>query len=646
MTLNNNNSTPPCDQGFFERLNYYFGKLITERDFKAEQNYFNEKRWLLNRRTIGWGVVCGLEVIKKENVTNQVIVKPGLALDQYGNDIVVCQEQTIEVIPASQVQPIDGDFYVCIKYKWCYSEPVPSPVEECGEYRSDCQYNRIRETFVLKSFEIFYKLTEQSFAKLRQENIPEDILSLLVPIKDIQYASIYEFIAALVEILGEELTNQYKSLILKYSEMTETDICDFSFDQKQKPRLDCVQFLEDPCPTMIESCDPRNQCSWLVLAKVIVKDNIVQDEIDNCTYRKLLLSNDMLYQTSQCLKEELWKVHTARIDRRQFVPLLAQTLKGLEYKEGRILAISELSDLPELQKDVGKYPFSITTDGEFIWFTDQESQENNFIKKLSRDGKTICDIPMSYPSWGIAFDGKYMWVTHIAPDETKGKISLINMLDDNEVNTIDLEILEAREIVFDGEYMWISHLNNTITKVDIKDPINNQENFDWTDSINAPITDLAFDGKALWVGYDTDNGLRKIEILLDPIEVSDIINIDGGNPQGICFDGTHIWVGHEGGASQVNIDLLKQDGKAEREGSLTRVTFDGMYLWALQPTQERIQKVEIFKADNMGHVDLKGLIKNKKTNLTRLCFDGIFIWVTAFVEIVNEKKGIIYRLLL
>ncbi|RIK74672.1 hypothetical protein DCC62_14805, partial [candidate division KSB1 bacterium] len=52
-----------CAIPFFERNNYFYSKLMTVRDFFAEQRYFNEKRWLMNRMISGWGVVCGLDVI-------------------------------------------------------------------------------------------------------------------------------------------------------------------------------------------------------------------------------------------------------------------------------------------------------------------------------------------------------------------------------------------------------------------------------------------------------------------------------------------------------------------------------------------------------------------------------------------------------
>ena len=46
----------------FERLNYFYGQMLSAADFRAEQSYFREKLKLHNRCLHGYGVVCGLEV--------------------------------------------------------------------------------------------------------------------------------------------------------------------------------------------------------------------------------------------------------------------------------------------------------------------------------------------------------------------------------------------------------------------------------------------------------------------------------------------------------------------------------------------------------------------------------------------------------
>src|ERR1051326_8233281 len=70
------------------RNRYFYGKLLDTFHFELEQNYGNRKRWLLNRLTLGSGVVCGLSVA----ITNDgksVLVQPGVAIDQLGREIVV-----------------------------------------------------------------------------------------------------------------------------------------------------------------------------------------------------------------------------------------------------------------------------------------------------------------------------------------------------------------------------------------------------------------------------------------------------------------------------------------------------------------------------------------------------------------------------
>ena len=52
----------------FERNNYFYGKLMTVRDFETEQSYFQERPHQLNSLIHGIGIVCGIEV-------GQVIVK-------------------------------------------------------------------------------------------------------------------------------------------------------------------------------------------------------------------------------------------------------------------------------------------------------------------------------------------------------------------------------------------------------------------------------------------------------------------------------------------------------------------------------------------------------------------------------------------
>ena len=53
-----------------QRNNYFYGKLLDEFHFQMEQHYMNQKRWLLNRLSLGTGVLCGLEVTANNGQNN------------------------------------------------------------------------------------------------------------------------------------------------------------------------------------------------------------------------------------------------------------------------------------------------------------------------------------------------------------------------------------------------------------------------------------------------------------------------------------------------------------------------------------------------------------------------------------------------
>lgn len=129
----------------FKRNKYFYGKLMTVRDFETEQSYGIEKDRLLNRLTLGVGLVCGLEVSEPKLVDGKLRINlsPGVALDCCGREIVV-EGGTYE----ASGSPAEGTNYVYLKYKECLNERVPalSNPSACEEV---CCYSRITETFEL-----------------------------------------------------------------------------------------------------------------------------------------------------------------------------------------------------------------------------------------------------------------------------------------------------------------------------------------------------------------------------------------------------------------------------------------------------------------------------------------------------------------
>lgn len=140
-----------CKVPYFERNNYFHGKMLSARDLKAEQEYFSEKRWLINRMILGWGIVCGLEV---ETENGCLFIKPGLALDCCGHELLVCERQGLhankiaEQLEIDPCQPFHSiRWALCLEYAECKTEPVKLP--NACEQNERNEFNRIRDHYRL-----------------------------------------------------------------------------------------------------------------------------------------------------------------------------------------------------------------------------------------------------------------------------------------------------------------------------------------------------------------------------------------------------------------------------------------------------------------------------------------------------------------
>jgi hypothetical protein len=84
-----------------DRTRFFAGQLLSEADLNNEQSYWLAKQRLHNRYLVGWGVVCGMQVVCGE-CAGWVTVNPGYAIDPCGNDVIVCQAQNFNVLQAIQ----------------------------------------------------------------------------------------------------------------------------------------------------------------------------------------------------------------------------------------------------------------------------------------------------------------------------------------------------------------------------------------------------------------------------------------------------------------------------------------------------------------------------------------------------------------
>ena len=106
-----------CDLLCFERPNYFCGHLLTDADLLREQTYFREKNKLYHRSFHGHGIVCGLRIMCDCECEGYVRIEQGYAIDDCGNDLVVCNPLRFNVIKALRDKG------------WLVDEAKPDPCE-------------------------------------------------------------------------------------------------------------------------------------------------------------------------------------------------------------------------------------------------------------------------------------------------------------------------------------------------------------------------------------------------------------------------------------------------------------------------------------------------------------------------------------
>ena len=134
-------NTENCKLRAYQRNNYYYGKLMTVRDFELEQQYLNDKRWLVNRLMFGSGTVCGLRV---ESQGMNVIIRSGLAIDRCGREIVVPEDVSL-ILSETDKPSLQNKKAIYIKYNECPKERVRAQTAStCEEV---CANNRTEESY-------------------------------------------------------------------------------------------------------------------------------------------------------------------------------------------------------------------------------------------------------------------------------------------------------------------------------------------------------------------------------------------------------------------------------------------------------------------------------------------------------------------
>ncbi len=125
-----------------KRVNYYFGQLLSQAEFQTEQSYFRKRIRLHNLYQHGYGVVSGLSVSASKDSPGKVTVTPGVAIDSFGNEIILTEDAKVPF-------PKKGDVAHLVLF-WAEREtdfvPAPTGYGEGDEKMA----SRVQEYAILK----------------------------------------------------------------------------------------------------------------------------------------------------------------------------------------------------------------------------------------------------------------------------------------------------------------------------------------------------------------------------------------------------------------------------------------------------------------------------------------------------------------
>ncbi|MCW3066284.1 MAG: putative rane protein [Solirubrobacterales bacterium] len=255
------------------RNRYFYGKLLDVHQLEMEQRYGLEKSRLVNRLTLGSGVLCGLRV--RPGGGGQVLVSPGVAVDGLGREIVVTEQVTIDVAALARQEPSPaaaGDALVlCLGYHECDVEPAPVLVVDC-DLRQECVPGAVRERFS-------FTLMDPADAPL-----PEDPCGV--------------FGAGTTDTTGSSPIMKARLTAALNRLSAEPAVGEETHPGRVGPGAGAGNNLRRQlCETFHPSCGPGSACVPIALLRA-GEDRVVVDE---CLPRRTIYSNAVLLDLILCL---------------------------------------------------------------------------------------------------------------------------------------------------------------------------------------------------------------------------------------------------------------------------------------------------------------------------------------------------------
>jgi hypothetical protein len=329
------------------------------------------------------------------------------------------------------------------------------------------------------------------------------------------------------------------------------------------------------------------------------------------------------------------QIATKRGDRRQFVPLLANTLPNLQYRDGRNYTFQP-----------GFQPNGLAFDGQSVWVAGAriawiDASTPGPLKLLRVGRPPFIVVPTPGPAPTPIFVTPPTPASAPAPEPTPSP----TLTPDPTPAQASISALpETLCAAFDGDtHVWFtSAKDGTVVIV-------NKDDHTWTRLAvgQGPFVAIALAGDYMWVADWTNSKLKVMNIhsqQVQPIEIK-----LGCQPTCLAYDGQNLWIGGEQSASGANapgggIYMLPDANHSEiwDSGAVKSIctltyqvrdmTFDGSHMW--YATDSVIGKIDAIEQKD---ANMSSNIKGAQG----LIFDGCHMWaVGAGMCKIDTETGV------
>jgi len=355
--------------------------------------------------------------------------------------------------------------------------------------------------------------------------------------------------------------------------------------------------------------------------------------------RRIIDARFDLTHLDKKVEQNFNRISAARTDRRQYVPLLTHSIKGLQFRDGRNRSF-ELSRAAPL---LIKAPSGLAMDGENLWVA---NSGGNTIAKIPRTAMDLSEVEIfnleiggveldDAESWAAAYDGHYLWFSLM------NRASVIRL----DPRSTPFEIREIqvasspKAIAFDGDFIWVAnYVSKSVSVIDV-------ETCQVVRAIAMTLPNstqtfqpesLTFDGSHIWITA-TPRALFRIEKPWGDLEQFPLpLNIVQSFGQS-TFDGSHLWIAsQDGNLLKIDVADIEEFKVLSEIDKISVLAFDGSSLWALEQNPINLppgSSSTIYKIDVRTNQSFESRVIAGKANAA--VFDGAYLWISTEIGVLR-----------